>query len=96
MPGVLRKFAGVFELRSMTMPPLKFLHPEESLVELKLAQMRELSSEELIDSLRPEQPHALKVRPDGAILDGHHRICILKERGVDVDSLPREVWGREL
>ena len=33
----------------------------------------------------------LKTRPDGTILDGHHRIHILRGRGVDMDSLPRDV-----
>jgi hypothetical protein len=33
----------------------------------------------------------LKVRPDGTVLDGHHRIRVLAERGVDVHWLPREI-----
>jgi len=28
--------------------------------------------------------------PDGTMMDGHHRILILRERGVAVDDLPRE------
>jgi hypothetical protein len=43
----------------------------------------------------PGKNQALKVRPDGTILDGHHRIYILRERSIDVDSLPREVLERE-
>lgn len=31
----------------------------------------------------------LTVYPDGTIADGNSRIVVLKERGVDVDSLPR-------
>jgi hypothetical protein len=31
------------------------------------------------------------VRQDGTVLDGHHRIAVLRERGVAVDTLPREV-----
>ncbi|HEY6181033.1 MAG TPA: hypothetical protein VIW67_02245 [Terriglobales bacterium] len=34
-------------------------------------------------------PSPLTVYPDGAIADGNTRIAILKERGVDVDNLPR-------
>jgi hypothetical protein len=34
---------------------------------------------------------ALKARPDGTIIDGHHRIKVLRERGIDVDGLPREM-----
>jgi hypothetical protein len=32
----------------------------------------------------------LKTRSDGTILDGHHRIAILPERGEDIHQLPRE------
>ena len=31
---------------------------------------------------------ALRARPDGTIMNGNHRIQVLRERGVDVDSLP--------
>lgn len=42
-------------------------------------------------SLAPGQPGSLKVRDDGTILDGHHRVEVLRQRGLDVDQLPREV-----
>ncbi len=45
----------------------------------------------LIDSLKPGKPGSLKVQPNGTIMDGHHRIHILRERGVDVDALPRDI-----
>lgn len=32
--------------------------------------------------------------PDGTILDGNHRIHVLRKRGVDVDGLPREIVAR--
>jgi len=60
-----------------------------------LAKYGRLSDRELIDSLRPGQPGALKVRPDGTIVDGHHRVKVLRDRGLDVDSLPREVVPKE-
>ncbi|HET6979725.1 MAG TPA: hypothetical protein VFI24_25560 [Pyrinomonadaceae bacterium] len=44
-----------------------------------------------MNSLSPGEPGSLKVRSDGTILDGHHRVEILRARGVDVDQLPREV-----
>jgi hypothetical protein len=43
-----------------------------------------------MESLKPGQQGSLKTRPDGTIVDGHHRIKILRDRGFDVDSLPRE------
>jgi len=76
-------------------PPLKPLHPDDSLLKSKLDNYVKLSNKELIDSLRPGQKGSLKVRPDGTIVDGHHRIKILRDRGVDVDALPREVVPKD-
>lgn len=70
--------------------PLKPLHSESSLSRPKLAAFARLATEELVDSLRPGESGSLKVKPDGTIMDGHHRIYVLRERGVDVDALPRE------
>jgi len=72
-------------------PPLRSLHPESSLSQAKLAQFAKLSSQELIESLRPGRAGSLKVRPDGTMIEGHHRIKIPRDRGVNVDSLPREI-----
>jgi ParB-like chromosome segregation protein Spo0J len=52
---------------------------------------RELATEVLITSLKPGQTGSLKARPDGTMVDGHHRIKVLRDRGIDVDSLPREI-----
>lgn len=71
--------------------PLKPLHPEGSLSQPKLTAFRKRPTEELLASLRPGEPGALKAKPDGTIMDGHHRIYVLRERGVDVDGLPREL-----
>jgi ParB-like chromosome segregation protein Spo0J len=71
--------------------PLTALHPASYLSPTKLAQMNQLSTEELQLSLVPGQKDCLKTRPDGTILDGHHRIHVLRQRGVDVDALPREI-----
>jgi hypothetical protein len=78
----------------MNHPPLKFLHAESSLVELKLEYFRRISTEDLLASLKSEQEGALKTKSDGTIMDGHHRIKVLRERGFDVDKLPREIWRR--
>ena len=43
----------------------------------------------------PGQEGCLKTRADGTILDGHHRIYVLRSRGMDVDNLPREVIVKE-
>jgi hypothetical protein len=75
----------------MSQLPLKSLHDDSYLIRTKLDQYRKLSTQELIDSLKPGETGALKVKPDGTMMDGHHRIRVLQERGVDVDLLPREI-----
>ena len=77
----------------MKQPPLRSLR-DETLVQGKLASLDQLNTEDLVRSLEPGQEHCLKVRPDGTLLDGHHRIHLLRMRGVEVDSLPREVIER--
>jgi hypothetical protein len=75
--------------------PLKPLHDECALSASKLAHLDCLSTELLRQSLVPGQKDCLKTRPDGTILDGHHRIYLLRRRAVDVDSLPREIHEKE-
>ena len=76
-------------------PPLKPLHPDSSLIPAKLSKFDRLSTEVLLASLGLGEEGCLKTRPDGTILDGHHRIHILRQRGVDVDGLPRHVVVKE-
>jgi len=61
----------------------------------KLDQFRKVETTEIIASLSPGEPGSLKVRPDGTIMDGHHRVEVLRELGVDVDALPREVVTKD-
>ena len=75
-------------------PPLKPLHPDVSLSAAKLAEMEQRSTDVLRQSLAPGRRDCLKTRPDGTILDGHHRIYILRRRGIDVDALPREIVAK--
>jgi hypothetical protein len=76
-------------------PPLKALHPESALIPLKLSEMERAATEQLIRSLALGQKDSLKTRPDGTILDGHHRIYILRMRGVSVDDLPQEIIEKD-
>jgi hypothetical protein len=73
--------------------PLRSLHPESSLSLAKIAQYSKLSNQELIDPLKLGQPGAPKVRPDGTVVGGHHRIKILRDRGIDIEVLPREIFS---
>jgi len=72
--------------RGLIQPPLRSLHSQETLSGVKLEQFRRSSTADLIASLEPGRPGALTARPDGTVLDGHHRIAVLRERGVSVDS----------
>ncbi len=76
-------------------PPLRPLHPDTSLSRAKLEQFKRVPTEILLRTLLPGQRDSLKTRPDGTILDGHHRIHILQSRGVNVNALPRDVIMRE-
>ena len=60
-----------------------------------MTQYSKLSTQALIDSLQPGQPGALKVRPDGTVIDGHHRLTILSDRGIDIEALPREILSKD-
>lgn len=78
----------------MQYPPLQPLHLDSVLSQAKLNHYARLTTEVLLRSLEPGQTGALKARPDGTVIDAHHRIAILRERGVDVDQLPREVLAK--
>jgi hypothetical protein len=76
-------------------PPLRFLHSEAILSQAKLARFRTLETAELLESLRPTRPGALRTRADGTVLEGHHRLAVLRERGINIDVLPREVLTQD-
>lgn len=78
-----------------SLPPLKALHSEEILIKSKLLVFAGWSTPSLVNSLCPPYPDCLKARTNGTIIDGHHRVHVLRERGVDVDSLPREIILKE-
>lgn len=83
-------------MNSKRFPALKPLHSDFSLNAAKLASFDRLSTEVLLESLLPSRDKGcLKTRRDGTILDGHHRIYILRRPSVDVDSLPREIIDKD-
>jgi hypothetical protein len=61
----------------------------------KLEAFRRLPTETIKLALHPGQPGSLKVRPDGTVLDGHHRLSVLVERGEKIHLLPREILDKE-
>ena len=54
-----------------------------------------MPTEVLKQSLLPGHPDSLKARPDGTISNGHHRVYILRKRGVEVEILPRKIIAKE-
>ena len=82
-------------MRNEMQRKLQFLHGGNLLNAVKLSLFRRLSTDEIKASLRPGEPGCLKARPDGTVLDGHHRLSILMERGENVDRLPREIIEKE-
>src|SRR5437660_6757367 len=69
-------------------PPLKALHPDSSLNPGKLSAIDRLSTESMLASLLSGAPNCLKTRTDGTILEGRHRIHILRKRGVGCGQSP--------
>jgi hypothetical protein len=76
-------------------PSLRRIHADETLEigisRFSLEYWRQHSTEEIIDSLRPGKSEALKVKPDGRILNGNIRVKVLEERGFDIEVLEREI-----
>ena len=76
-------------------PPLQRIHSDQTLEtgtsHIALEYWRKQPPPAIVRSLQPGNTEALKVKPDGRIMDGNTRIKVLEERGVDVNSLPREV-----
>ena len=77
------------------LPPLRRIHTGETLAtstsRFSLIYWRERKTKEIVESLRPGKPEALRVKPDGRIVNGNVRVKVLEERGFDVDSLEREL-----
>src|SRR6266508_2126500 len=80
-------------LASGIVPPLKSLHGpevyESGLAKGSLEYWRKQPTEKIIESLKPGQTEPLITKPDGTIMQGNTRVKVLRERGVDVNSLPR-------
>lgn len=54
-----------------------------------LADFRGVDTERVMQSLAPGQRKALRVRRDGPIMNGNHRIAVLRERGIDAERPPQ-------
>lgn len=76
------------------LPPLKGLHSSEAMRGNQSSSnyWRGRSTDEIVDSLKPGRPESLKVKSDGTVMNGNTRLEILRERGVDINRLPREPY----
>ena len=76
-------------------PTLQRIHTDETLEKgvsrFSLQYWRQRSTEEIVESLRSGRIEALKVKPDGRVLNGNVRIKVLEERGFDINKLEREI-----
>jgi hypothetical protein len=76
-------------------PPLRRIHSDQALEtgisRFALEYWRKQATDDIEKSLQPGNPEALKIKPDGRIMNGNTRIKVLEERGFDINSLPREV-----
>lgn len=84
-----------YSMDSKEQPKLRFLHSESALNRVKLDLFRRLPTAQLTASLAPGREGSLKTRADGTVLDGHHRLRVLVERGEHIDRLPREIMYKE-
>jgi hypothetical protein len=80
------------------MIPLRRLHEDKALKQSTLAYFRGQSNDDIVRSLLAEGPENLKMRSDGLVLQGNHRIKVLEERGYDTSQLSEhaEVIPREI
>jgi hypothetical protein len=75
--------------------PLRRIHFDQILEagsnRVPLEYWRKQPTDDIVKSLQPGTPEALKVKPDGRIMNGNTPIKVLEERGFDINSLSREV-----
>jgi hypothetical protein len=67
--------------------PITRLHPHGSLKPSIIEGIRKQSTEQIVNDLKRVGPNQLKLRPDGTVLDGNHRVKVLEERGFDTSTL---------
>jgi hypothetical protein len=76
-------------------PPLRRIHSDQTIEtgpsRFSLDYWRKQPTDAIIKSLQPGEREALRVKPDGRVMNGNTRIKVLEERGVDVNGLPREL-----
>ncbi len=70
------------------LPPLRLLHPTESLSQSSLKYWSGQSTDDIVASLS-SRGDPLLVKADGTVMNGNTRLTVLMGRGYDINSLPR-------
>jgi len=89
--------SGIFVQNTggQSQPALQRIHPDSTYqsgtAKLALEYWQKQPTGAILRSLAPGGREALRVKPDGRIMNGNTRIKVLQERGFDVNSLPREI-----
>ncbi len=82
-------------LATKSTPTLKSIHSKETLTsgsnKYSYDHWSKQSTDDIVRSLKPGEHEALRIKPDGRIWNGNTRTTILRDRGFDINSLPREV-----
>lgn len=74
-------------------PALTLLHDEQTIRRrVSYAYWEHRSTDDIVASLRPDAASPLTVKPNGTVMQGNTRILVLRQRGLDVDSLPRVIY----
>jgi hypothetical protein len=55
-----------------------------------------MNTDDIIESLRLGHVESLRVKENGTIMNGNHRVRDLEERGVNINQLPREARERKI
>ena len=63
------------------------LHPDSSLSKATLDSIRKMDTDDIVKSLKRDGLQPMRVKPDGRVMNGNHRLKVLKERGFDTDTL---------
>ena len=63
------------------------LHDDNALIPSKLKRFRKLDDAAIEESLQAPGDERLRIRSDGTVMQGNHRVKVLEERGYDLATL---------
>jgi len=82
-------------MSSSSQPPLRRFHSDQTLqsgsARFAVDYWRRQPTDDILRSVRLGSVEALRVKPDGRIMNGNTRVKVVEESGFDVNALPREI-----